>query len=123
MMPGDPQINEAGCIYMLQQEITFETLPYVQNAALQVVADLYDRKTTRDEFMKNVGTAISLYATLAKISIVRQSQALLADGPMDGEEVGKAGDHLTAVAAGKAAALVKVMRLLMECATSEDKVH
>ena len=122
-MPGDPQVNEDGCIFMLQQAINAETLPYHQNAALQVIMDLYDRKVTRDEFGKNTGTAISFYATLAKLYVIDQTRTMLADGTLTDEAVARSHAMLTAIASDKAAALVKCMTLLSSCATSEDTVN
>jgi hypothetical protein len=122
-MPGDPQINEAGCIFMLQQEINAETLPYHQNAAIQVIIDLYDRKVSREEFLKSAGTAVSFYATLAKLYVIEQTHALTVTNTLTLETVDTATAKLHVIAADKAAALVKIMVLLAECPTSEDKVH
>ena len=122
-MPGDPYINEAGCIFMLQQAINQETQPYHQNAALQVVMDLYDRKVTREEFARNAGTAIAFYATLAKLYVVEQTRTMLAAETLNMEAVGKSSIMLTEIATEKAAALTKIMTLLSACATTRDAVH
>ena len=120
---GDPQINEEGCIFMLQQAVNQETLPYHQNAALQVVMDLYDRKVTREEFGKNVGTAISFYATLAKLYVIDQTRELKAKDALTEEIIANSHIALTTIATDKAAALVKCMVLLSCCATTQDAVH
>lgn len=122
-MPGDPQINEEGCLYMLQQEINRETIPYHQNAALQVLMDLYDRKVTRDEFGKHAGTAISLYSTLAKLNVVEQLKDLIAVAPLEPGRIEITRAELTRIAADKAASLARCMELLQHCATSQDTVN
>jgi hypothetical protein len=122
-MPGDPYINEAGCIQMLQQEITPEFLPYHQNAALQVVMDLYDRKVTREEFARNAGVAISFYATLAKLYVVEQTRDMSAAGTLTLDAIDTSATKLTEIAAGKAVQLARFMELLSQCPWSEDAVH
>ena len=122
-MSGDPQVNEEGCIFMLQQAINIETLPYHQNAALQVVLDLYDRKVTRGEFARGAGTAISFYSTLAKLNVVEQIKVLLVTAPLDPVKLANTTEELTRIATDKAAALAKIMTLLSACATTQDAVH
>ena len=123
MMPGDPQVNEEGCLYMLQQEVNRETIPYLQNAALQVLMDLYDRKVTRNEFGRHAGTAISFYSTLAKLNVVEQVKDLIAVAPLDPVALANTNAELIRIATGKAASLAKCMELLQHCAASQDTVN
>lgn len=122
-MPGDPQIDENACIFMLSQEVNTQTLPYHQNAALQVLADLYDRKVTREVFMTECGNAIGLYATLAKLYITQQTRSMMADASLTPEIITDYETKLVEIATRKAASLVKCMELLKQCPWSEDKVH
>jgi hypothetical protein len=122
-MPGDPQIDEAGCIFMLQQDINIETIPYHQNAALQVIMDLWDRKVTRAEFGQHAGTAISFYSTLAKLNVCEQLQAMIAKEPLDPEKMSNTIAELHRIANDKTLALVNIMRKLQHCPTSADTVN
>jgi hypothetical protein len=122
-MSGDPFIDEDQCIFMLQQEINQETLPYHQNAALQVVMDLYDRKVTREEFARNAGTAISFYATLAKMHVVAQTRAMQEAGTLDYAVMASSTAKLAEIAAGKARSMIQCVAMLRECATTQDTVH
>lgn len=122
-MPGDPRINEQGCLFMLQQPVNLETLPYLQNAALQVVVDLYDRKVTREEFMKSAGDAITLYAMLAKLYVTAQTSDLHDKGTLTSDTIQTYADKLVLQASGRMAALAKMMTLLVQCPTSDDVVH
>ena len=122
-MPGDPQINEGGCVYMLQQDINFETLPYHQNAALQVIMDLWDRKVTREEFGRSAGHAITFYATLAKLYTIQQTATMFAGGTLNADIIETSRTKLHEIAHERRGHLIKVMNLLMECPTSEDRVN
>jgi len=122
-MPGDPQINEAGCVFMLQQEINAETLPYHQNAALQVLIDLYDRKVTREEFLHHAGIVVTFYSTLAKLNVIDQVRAMTITNTLTLETVDTSHVKLHEIAAAKAAMLSKFMTLMAQCPMSDDVVH
>lgn len=120
---ADPLINEPLCLMMLQQEINDETMPYMQNAALQVIMDLWDRKVTREEFAKSCGVAIMLHSTIAKLYVIAQTRELTVTEKLTLETIDTSTARLTEFATDKRVALGAIMERLMQCPTSEDSVH
>jgi len=107
---GDPQLDEDMIIHMIQQPVTQLTLPYLQQAAMMVLTDLWDRKVTREEFGLSAGKAITMYTALAKLHV---HYAML-DASMD---------KLHEIIGKRVIELVKVVEALQACPTSQDTVN
>jgi hypothetical protein len=120
---GDPRIDEASVIHTLQQEVNDETLPYLQQAALAVILDLYDRKVERAYFSTHCGNAITMYTALAKLRISYQTLVMLKDGTLSEDTIMAYCASMGATVTEKSKHLVGVMKDLMQCPTSLDKVH
>lgn len=122
-MAGDPVLDEEGILELLSMPVQVQTISALQAGAVQALLDLYDRKVTREEFIKSAAPCIELHAQAAKLWLLNNISRVYADGALDAERLTKAHDGLTAITTAAAARVHDIVSKLTQCPTSEDKVH
>lgn len=122
-MPGDPLIDEEGILELLSVPVQANTIGALQAGAVQALLDLYDRKVTREEFIKSAAPCIELHAQAAKLWLLNNITRVYADGELDEERLKRAHDGLTAITTTAASRVHDIVSKLVECPTSEDKIH
>lgn len=120
---GDPQLDEDMIIHMIQQPVTQLTLPYLQQAAMMVLTDLWDRKVTREEFGLSAGKATTMYTALAKLHVLMNVRTAIADNKLDYAMLDASMDKLHEIIGKRVIELVKVVEALQACPTSQDTVN
>ncbi len=108
---------------------TLDCLPHPENtsrlqaAALLCLLDAYDRKLEREHFVTLAQAALELHTQVGKfymIDSVRENESI---GVLDTDMLNKAviGVHIMTSDAHNA--LLKLMRRVVSCPTTADKVH
>jgi hypothetical protein len=85
--------------------------------------DLYDRKVTRDEFIAAVAPCINLYGHTSKLHMLDNIHQVFSTGDLDEDRFVKAHEGLTDMVARDVEKVTAVVKRLVECPTSKDKVH
>lgn len=120
---ADPLLDEAAILEDLQMPVTEDTVIQMQRACCAALFDCYDRKVTRDQFVTMTSACLALYGALHKLFIINNVKA-----SFHRDEITAPNLKVTIEAAeNKVRSLCgnvqHVMELLIQCPTSQDKVH
>lgn len=122
-MPGDPVLDEEGILELLSVPVSPATIAALQAGAVQALLDLYDRKVTREEFIQSAAPCIELHAQAAKLWMLGNINRVHAQGELTEERFRQAHEGLTSLTTAAAARVHDIVSKVMQCPTSEDKIH
>ena len=120
---ADPIFDEAYIMHLLTAPPSPENCEYHQTGAAQALVDLYDRKVTREEFITAASQCLSLYSTTSKLRMVHAIRDTFDSDGLSAEKFDKADHDCREVITKQAGILITTVKRLMQCPTSEDKVH
>lgn len=120
---ADPILDEQVILEDLHTPVSPESTRLLQKAVIAAMCDLYDRKVTRDKFCAMLGSCLNMYASCTKLYTLDAMRTAHRDGQVSEENLNVTitahEDHLRTYVG----AVRGIMRQLMECPTSEDKIH
>lgn len=120
---ADPVLDEDNILGLLQLPITIETVNAIQAGAAQALIDLFDRKVTRQEFMDEASTCLSLYGQTAKLWMLASMERAHHETGIDEMAFRRAEEGITKLIGRDVDRVVTLVKRLQECPLSEDKVH
>jgi hypothetical protein len=120
---ADPVNDENMILELLRSPIKAETAGRLQSGAVQALIDIYDRKTTREEFLQMAAPCVALYGQVCKLWILQSIQSVFEDGDLDKERFDKAREGLEDVIRVQAESVIEIVKRLQMCPTSQDAVH
>lgn len=120
---ADPVLDEDNILHMLSAPLTLDTLDYVQSGAAQALVDLYDRKVTREQFIALASPVLAFYAQIARLRMIVSVDEVFAQGTLDQATLDKAKVGIVTLLEKQRGTVVDTVKKLMECPTSEDRVH
>lgn len=120
---ADPILDEQEILQDLHTPVSPATVARLQMAVVGAMCDLYDRKVTREQFLALLGPCISMYGACAKLHTIDRVRTAHRAGEVTEENL-----NVTVTASEDklrtyVGAVRGIMKQLMECPTSEDKVH
>jgi hypothetical protein len=118
-----PVFDEDYIIALLRMPPIDDHIGAIQNGAMQALIDLYDRKATREEFIDNASTCVTLYGHIAKMWLLRNIEIVYDNGSLDANQFKIAREGLTDVVRKQSEAVVDLVKRLKMCPATEDKVH
>lgn len=119
----DPVLHEPTIMDTLDCTPVAENTSRLQAAALLSLIDAYDRKLTRENFVTLAEAALSLHTQVGKlymIDSVRENSLL---GALDDNMLDRAVNGVRHMTVSAHTELFKLMRRVVACPTSDDKVH
>lgn len=122
-MSGDPVLDEEGILELLRVPVQPETISALQAGAVQALLDLYDRKVTREEFIKSAAPCIELHAQAAKLWMLTNIWRVHSSGDLTDDRFKVASEGLTNITTAAAARVHDIVSAVMQCPTSGDKIH
>lgn len=120
---SDPILDEQEILQDLHTPVSPETVARLQMAVVGAMCDIYDRKVTREQFCAMLGPCITMYGALSKLHTIDKVRTALRAGEVTEENLNAtitASEDRLRTYIG---AVRGVMKQLMECPTSEDKIH
>ena len=120
---ADPLLDEDQIIQLLSVPISAANINALQAGAVQALCDLYDRKTTREEFTSKAAACIGLYGQCAKLWLLANVQQVHAEGELDTARFVTATEGLTDIVRKQAEVVIEIVQRLKQCPTSQDRVH
>jgi len=120
---ADPVFDEALIIQLLQMKVCTDNVGPIQQGAVFALANLYDRKVTRDEFIGMAATILNLYGQSAKIWLLKSIEVNFQDGELDQDRIDMARVGLEELCRKHCEHAIEIVKRLQECPTTRDKVH
>lgn len=120
---ASPVLEEEIIKRLLQYPATPDNLPFLQNAAMQCLLDMYDRKLTRPEFIEHGSKAVTLYAQMAKLWLLDHIYELHREGVLTENSFTSAQVQMKELIEVIARELIETVKRMQECPLDEDKIH
>lgn len=120
---ADPVLDENLILEALQRVPSYSNIGALQQGALQSLIDMYDRKMTREQFLHNAATAVSLYGQTCKLWMLGQMREAFDNGDLDIARIMQAEGALVAIMRKQTSELTEIVEQLKQCPTSQDAVH
>jgi hypothetical protein len=120
---ADPVFDEELIVELFKSAVNRENTGRIQQAAVHMLADLYDRGVTRDEFISMATLCISLYAQCAKLWVLGNVEEVFDAGDLTNERFKIGSGQLEEIIRKQCMDAIEVMKRLQDCPTSADKVH
>lgn len=120
---SDPLLNEEMIILLLQASPDDQSVAEVQAGAAQALMDLYDRGVTRAEFGEMAMSCLGLYSQTAKLVMMLRINEAYERGDVTDENIKNAIGALQNLIRKQADTVSDIVKRLLQCPTSEDKVH
>lgn len=120
---GDPVFDEALIMDLLKSSVNRENTGRIQQGAVHLLVDLYDRGVTRDEFTTAASLSLSLYAQCAKLWVLGNIEEVHQSGDLSPQRFKIAADQLEEIIRRQCIDAIEIVKRLQECPTSQDKVH
>lgn len=120
---ADPVLDEDNIVSLLKAPATVDCIDMIQGGAVQALCDLYDRKTTRDEFTTGAAKCLALYGQGAKMWVLNNIKQVYAHGNLDEACFQRAEQGLAQLLRKQAEEVIELVRRLQECPTSDKRVH
>ena len=93
-----------------------------EEISVQALADLYDRKVTRDEFGTQASVCIGLYGQCAKLWMLKNIKDCWDHDGLDADTFAVAGEGLSNMIRLQAEQVIEQVKRLQMCPTSADIV-
>ncbi len=120
---ADPVFDEDLIVDLLKSSVTRENTGRIQQGAVHLLVDLYDRGVTRDEFTTAASLSLSLYAQCAKLWVLGNIEEVnIAEG-LTPERFKTASAQLEDVIRKQCLDAIEILKRLKECPLSTDKIH
>ncbi len=119
----DPVLHEPTIIDTLDCSPVPENTGRLQAAALLSLLDAYDRKLTRDNFVTLASAALALHTQVGKLYMIDSVRENNLIGVLDAGMLEKATAGVLMMTRDAHTELFGLMRRVVACPTSEDKVH
>lgn len=120
---SDPFLDEDGIIALLTCAPIRDNVARLQTGAVQALADLYDRKVTRQEFLSGASLCLSLYSSAARMDILASTYDVFENGTLSTASFEKASGQLQDLIRVQCDNTIELVRRLQKCPTSQDKIH
>jgi hypothetical protein len=120
---GDPLLNEHAIIALLQASPADQMTAEIQAGAAQALMDLYDRGVSRSEFAEMALSCLGLYSQTAKLVMMLNIKEAYDRGDVTPENIDGAIRGLTNLVQKQSGTVADIVSRLLQCPTSEDKVH
>lgn len=120
---ADPVFDEDEIIACLRAPVTDDTLTVLQDGAMKALLDLYDRKVTRDEFIKMASPCVALYGHINKMWLLASILGAFTDKKLTESAFTEANATITSFIRRDAEVVVEHVKRLKMCPTSQDAVH
>lgn len=120
---ADPVLDEDYILALLRLPVTADNGQGLQAGAVQALCDLYDRKTTRQEFQEGAGACLVLYTSAAKFMFLERMRYAHKEEMLTEVQFAEAHKEFEDLIRTQAANVVEIVKRLQLCPTSQDKVH
>jgi hypothetical protein len=118
-----PIFDEGEIIAMLSAPVGPYAVSRLQHGAVQALVDLYDRKCTRDEFVRMASPVIALYASTAKLWLIKNVEEIYNDGDLDADRLNQANVGLCDLIRKQSEEVIDMVKRLQMCPTDQDTVN
>jgi len=119
----DPQLSESAILGNLSVPASAENSEMLQVGVLLSLVATYDRRLERTTFLELATAATALYGMLGRLSIAEAVLHLVEKNAFTKDKIEDAAKELTSYAEAERHKMLKVMELVKQCPTSEDKIH
>ncbi len=119
----DPVLHEETIMDTLDCLPVPENTGRLQAAALLSLLDAYDRKLTRENFVTLASAAMALHTQVGKLYMIDSVRENNLIGVLDTGMLDKATAGVRSMTEDAHTELFRLMRKVVSCPTSEDKVH
>ena len=120
---ADPVFDEEFINHLLRVTPSINTVDALQSGAAQALVDLYDRKVTREEFIACASQCLSLYSQTAKLWMLHNIKHTFDEHGLTAEKFELADKQMVELLTKQAQGVMAIVDRLMQCPTSQDKVH
>lgn len=120
---ADPVLDEEMIISFLRVPKSCEYVNSLQSGCMQALADLYDRKVTRDEFVQGAAVCVAAYAQCSKLWMLNNVREVFEDGTLTAEKFKDADERMAQILRKHTEVVVELVKRLQECPTSKDPVN
>ena len=119
----DPILDEEMIIDLLRCPLKPETMMRIQAGAMQALADIYDRKVTREEFMEMASPCVALYAQACKLWLLHNIRRVYDTDDLTTARFEEASTGLEDLLRVQCETVIEIVKRLQLCPTSADKIH
>jgi hypothetical protein len=119
----DAVLDEEHIVALLTCDIKVENVNRIQAGAVQTILDLYDRKTTREEFIKLCSPCIALYGQMAKLWMLHNMKHLYLNGDITEERLDHAVVGMEGIITTQIETVIGIVRRLQECPDTGDTIN
>lgn len=119
----DPVLHEPTIMEALDCLPVAENTSRLQAAAMLSLLDAYDRNLTRENFVTLASAALALHTQMGKLYMIDSVRENDRAGVLDAEMLDTAVKGVRVMAIDAHAEVFGLMRRVVACPTSQDKVH
>ena len=119
----DPVLHEPTIMDTLDCSCEADNAARLQAGALLSLVDAYDRKLEREAFVVLAGAALTLHTQIGKLYMMSSVVHNFHSGVLDSEMMTRAVSGITAMTQQAQTELIGLMKKVVACPTTQDKVH
>lgn len=120
---ADPILDENLLLARLKSPPNVIDTENLQSAAMGTLLDIYDRKVTREEFIKMASPCVALYAAVGRFELLMSIKECFDAETLDVSSFTVAATGIKAAIDAHSASVTETVNRLKACPTSQDKVH
>lgn len=119
---ADPILNESMILVGLSPPASLENIDQLQEASWLSIANAYDRKIERDEFIKLISAAMTMNNNLGRLQVTVRVREMMERNKLTKENIDAAATQLIGYSEVARLELYRLTELVAQCPTSLDKV-
>lgn len=118
-----PILDEDEIIRYLKSPCNVEMINIIQSGAVQALMDMYDRETTRDEFLRMAAPCIALHSQCAKLWLLNNIHEVFKGGDLTDDRFVQAKEGLSDLIRKQTETVIESVKRLQLCPSDQDVVH
>jgi hypothetical protein len=119
----DPLLAERAILGNLSMPCSAENSEPLQIGAMLTLVAMYDRKLERDSFIEAAEATTALYGMLGRLCIAESVLHMMENKVFDQDKIATAAKELVSYGEAERHKILKIMDLVKQCPTSEDKIN